>query len=74
MTKLAYPINRTILFDAPDSNTYYIGEAPFGAATTDPIWRIKRLVFSGANFTLDWADGNDEFNKIWDNRTLFTYG
>lgn len=74
MTKLAIPIKRLVKYDGSDSNVQYIGEASFGIATSAPFWRISRLTFIGNSFTLDWADGNAEFDNIWDDRTSLTYG
>lgn len=73
MTKLAYPIRRQVKFDGSDSTVQYIGETNFNTATHSPTWRISRLTFSGSSFTLDWADGNDNFDNVWDDRASLSY-
>lgn len=72
--KLNPPINRAVKWDEASSTVFYIGEAPVGSPTSRAIWRIKRMTLTGNNFDIDWADGNDDFDNIWDNRASLTYG
>jgi hypothetical protein len=50
----------------------YIGNAVIGSATSGALWQIKRLDASSGLVKL-WADGNDNFDNVWDNRTLLSY-
>lgn len=49
----------------------YIGNAPIGSATSAAVWQIKRLETPG--LTKLWADGNDNFDNVWDNRASLSY-
>jgi len=52
----------------------YQGEAEPGTGTGEAKWRIRRYTYGGANpVAIDWADGVNTFNKIWDNRTGYSY-
>jgi hypothetical protein len=51
----------------------YVGDAAVGAATSAAAWRIKRITVSGDLATVEWADGNQNFDNIWDNRASLTY-
>ena len=52
----------------------YIGEALPGSATSDAKWRIKRVdQQAGDDYTIIWAEGSADFDKIWDNRLTLTY-
>lgn len=53
----------------------YIGEALPGSATSSPLWRIKRLDESDGTVELiiKWADGNDDFDNVWDDRASLSY-
>ena len=73
MTKLAVPIRSRLEFDAASSTTNYVGEAAFNVATSAPFWRIKRLSYTSGSISIDWADGNDNFDNVWDNRTSLSY-
>ena len=73
MTKLAIPIRRQVKFDGDSTTIQYIGESSFGTATSSPTWRIFRLSYIGSSFTLDYADGNDNFDNIWDDRASLFY-
>ena len=68
----------TLRYDDTTNPLYtYIGEAIPGTPTSDPSWRIKRL--TNADVTVLWAKlpseetSSDEFNKVWNNRTSYTY-
>lgn len=53
----------------------YVGKASVGSATSQPVWQIQKLDESLTPETLiiTWANGNPNFNNVWDNRTLITY-
>ena len=57
------------------SNPIYIGEAAPGTGNDEPYWRIKFMVYDASDnpTSLSWADGTNEFIKIWDNRTDYDY-
>ncbi len=50
----------------------YVGEASTGSATSGASWRIKR-VDSTTGTVIQWADGNSNFDNIWDNRASLSY-
>ena len=55
----------------------YIGEAPPGSGTALPVWRIRMLEYAnGENMppTAEvFADSSNKFEKIWNDRSSFTY-
>lgn len=53
----------------------YRGWANPGTTTNLALWRIRRTRFIGADGDVvhDWADGNGNFDNIWDDRLLKTY-
>lgn len=56
------------------TNPIYIGEAPPGTPTSSALWRIKKLEYSGSLVTgTVWANGSADFDKVWDNRTSYSY-
>ena len=69
------PSRNTVLrFDGEDSTYNYVGEAPIGLATSGSGWRIYRLHNTGtASLVKAWADGSDNFDKVWDNRVGYSY-
>lgn len=59
-------------FKKDDTGTYtYIGEAAPGSATSAAVWRIQRI--TNADSTIEWADGDGDFNNVWDNRASLSY-
>ena len=59
--------------DEPVSGTVYEGEAEPGSDSNDAVWRIKRTVTAGNSITVTWADGNSNFDNVWDDRTTLSY-
>ena len=56
------------------SNVVYLGKAKPGKSESDAFWQIMKFTYSGDNVTqIDFADGNDNFDNIWDNRTGYSY-
>lgn len=50
----------------------YIGNAAIGAATSSAVWQIKRLDTT-SGLTKKWADGNENFDNIFDNYASLSY-
>ncbi len=73
MTKLAYPTRKSIRIDEASTTVTYIGEASFSSSESLPVWRIYKLLTSGTVMSLQWADGNDEFDNVWDDRASLSY-
>lgn len=58
--------------DQASATITYVGEAPTGGNGASAIWRIKRLDET-SGLVITWADGNANFDNIWDNRAALTY-
>lgn len=60
--------------DFISDNLLYKGEAVPGSATSDAVWRIRRVTIGSDNdVTEEWANGSDAFTNIWDNRASLSY-
>ncbi|HHE64449.1 MAG TPA: hypothetical protein ENL09_00310 [Bacteroidetes bacterium] len=62
-----------IYIDEPDANTAYYGFAEPGSSTSDPVWRIMKKVVSGTVTAYLWADGDTNFDNVWDSRASLSY-
>jgi len=49
----------------------YIGEALPGSLVAGAAWRIKRL--TNATNTIEWAGGDSEPDKVWNDRASLIY-
>ena len=58
--------------DTSTADTVYIGLAPVGSLETLAVWQIKKVA-TASGMIITWADGDAEFNNIWDNRLSLTY-
>jgi hypothetical protein len=61
------------LVDESNSNVVYKGFANPGALTTQPVWAIQKITNSGGILSYQWADGNKNFDNIWNNRKTLPY-
>ena len=55
------------------ANTTYIGYADAGSPTSLGVWAIKRIIQTGCNISVTWADGNKNFDNEWDDRLILIY-
>lgn len=58
--------------DSVDTNIEYVGYAAIGSLSSAAVWQIKRVDITTGT-TIDWADGNDNFDNIYDNRESLSY-
>jgi hypothetical protein len=61
------------LIDQASGTITYFGQAAPGTATSAASWRIQRMSVSGTVTTFQYADGNLNFDNVWDNRAALTY-
>jgi hypothetical protein len=60
--------------DFVTDDLFYRGEALPGTQTNEPEWRIRRLtVANDCDVTEEWANGNANFDKVWDDHLALTY-
>jgi len=68
----------TIRSDTIDPTAFpevtYRGDALPGVATSSAAWRVQRMTMqSDGDIEILFADGNDNFDNIWDNRLSLSY-
>jgi len=68
------PKQVAISYDA-SGRTEYVGKALAGKASSGADWQIQKLVYdaSGRVTNVYFADDSTDYNKIWDNRSTYTY-
>lgn len=54
-----------------DPNLIYLGKAAPGSATSSAVWQIKRYNKSAGHSS--FADDETTFDKVWDDRTTYSY-
>jgi hypothetical protein len=61
------------LVDETNGLIVYKGYAIPGTRGTDPFWAIQRVTNDDGVLSYHWASGNKSFDKIWDNRSTYSY-
>lgn len=63
-----------VIIDSSASGTTYYGFADAGSSGTAAVWKIKREVDTGGTQTqFTFADGNTNFDNVWNNRGTYNY-
>ncbi len=65
---------KAIAIDEVDSDTTYIGVAKPGTDVSDAKWQIRRITKSGTVTLFEFADSNERYDNVWDDRTSLSYG
>lgn len=57
------------------NNAIYIGRAQPGTAKSATSWQISKLTYDGSNNMTDlqWCQGNDNFEFVWNDRASYNY-
>ncbi|MCC7302502.1 MAG: hypothetical protein IT233_07670 [Bacteroidia bacterium] len=66
-------LSEPLITDEKTPNTVYKGYATPGSLTTAPVWAIQKITSSNDVITTQWAGGNKNFDKIWNNRKTLSY-
>lgn len=61
------------LIDQASSTVTYIGSAIPNSSVSSAVWQIKRITTSGTLTLIEYANGNLNFNNIWNNRASLSY-
>lgn len=69
----AITIEPSVLIDQVSSTEFYIGTSKSFNNPGAAVWRIKRIWQVGTIWMSGYADGNQGFGFIWDNRSDGTY-
>lgn len=55
------------------ANVMFTGWAEAGSLESAAAWKIRRRTFSGDDFADEWADGDTDYDNVWNDRTSLSY-
>ena len=63
------------LVDYLSDTELYRAEAETGSTSSQAVWRIRHITVAldGTSATTLWAEGTENFDKIWDDRASYSY-
>lgn len=64
--------NYATIVDEASATITYVGKATPGTATASALWQIQKIDTTG-DLTITWADGNADFDNVWNDRATITY-
>lgn len=59
--------------DESSATVTYVGLAAAGSGNASAVWKIKKIEVSGTVTTISWADGNTNYDNVWNNRASLSY-
>lgn len=59
--------------DVVSASVTYIGFADPGSNDASAVWKIKKIITTGEDIEIVWADGNTNFDNVWNDRASLTY-
>lgn len=62
-----------VKIDESVAGTTYFGFSKTSSNTAIAVWAIKKMVESGGVTTITRADGNSQYDNVWDNRSSLSY-
>lgn len=65
--------NFAVRLDKVSGTVSYVGQALPGSSPASAVWMIKRLTEVAGDLTIEYADGNDDYDNVWDNRLILSY-
>lgn len=63
----------TVRLDQVSDTLFYVGKALIGTIDSQPLWQIVRYTQTGSILKSEYANGAENFNNTWDDRTTLTY-
>lgn len=75
MAKLitSFSPTKNFAIDEVSETVTYIGAAKPGVGTDEARWQIRKVTEVGTETLFEFADGDDRYDNIWDNRALLSY-
>jgi hypothetical protein len=74
ITSAVQPTPLALRYDNSTAPVSYKGEANAGTAVSSASWRISKITSAvDGSVTIEWADGNTNFDNIWNNRASLSY-
>lgn len=75
--KFSREVDETQIIDEASETVTYIGWAIPGSNTTDgkadARWKIKKIDETTNPTVIGYADGNDNYDNVWDDRASLSY-
>jgi hypothetical protein len=60
--------------DEVTSTLVYVGYSfTSGADSSLAVWKIKKIEQTGTVWEIKYADGDEQYDNIWDNRAILNY-
>lgn len=67
------PPGYAMQIDEVSSTVTYLGLAKSGTPTSASLWQIRKISVSSTVTSFTWADGDGNYDNVWDNRASLTY-
>jgi hypothetical protein len=66
-------VRKPLRIDESNAGVIYYGYAPLNSNTGDAVWAIERATIDKDIIIYDWADNNENYDNVWDDRNILNY-
>ena len=66
-------VDEKVSIDSATSSITYVGKAKMGEETDEASWQIMKIEESGTVTSFTFADGDEEYDNVWDDRATLDY-
>lgn len=66
-------VNKWVRKDVKGSTTYFGYSENMGSDTSKPIWKIRKESIVGSETVITYADGDFNYDNVWNNRESLIY-
>ena len=73
ITSIQASPTKSIKIDEVDSATTYLGASSPGASSADAVWQVRRILVTGTVTEFEFADGDADYDNVWDDRATLSY-
>ena len=63
----------TVRLDEVSDTLFYVGKALIGASESNSVWQVVRYTTTGVILKSEYANGNEAFDQVWNDRATLTY-
>lgn len=71
--RLDPPTRKATRLDTVSTTLFYVGVAAVGQSESAAAWAIRKVTTTGTVLSVEWADGNDNYDNVWANRASLSY-
>lgn len=67
------PASFATIVDEVSKSLMYVGKAKIGSLQDSSVWQIQKITVTGSITLIQYADGDGNFDNVWNDRASLSY-